>query len=731
MPLPRPSPAPAPPRRRLEAEFDAAFASSQALREKQIQQSYRPVIGIHKWFARRPGTLFRSLLLAELGHGPLREDFWRGHRLRGTIADPFMGGGTTLYEASRLGLSVIGNDINPMSCWLIERAFDAVDQRLLAREAEAAAEAVERRLGHLYRTSCTSCGLAADVKYFLWVKTATCPACSHPVDAFPGRLLAEAERHPAHVVACAACGELNEFAAPPGAGSPGACRGCGAPVSVEGNAWRGKVRCLRCACRFDFPQGSATAPEHRMWAIEYRCAQCYPNLQGRQFKKPDATDLERYQEAEAALRGSDLHRFIPDDPIPLGDETARLHRWGYQRYRDMFNARQLLALASLAQALARVSDRPVRHALMTVLSDILRYNNMLCRYDTYALKCQDIFSVHGFPVGLVQCENNVLGIPGVGSGGFRHFVEKYLRAKAYCDRPFETRARGRSKELVYPEGERIGAEPAQGKTVTLSCGPSQSVDLVPGSLDGVFTDPPYFANVQYSELIDFCYVWLRRLVGEDNAVFAARSTRSEHEATGNVTARRGLDEFTAALSGVFARFCAALKPGAPLVFTYHHNDPLAYVPLVVAVLDAGMSCTAVLPAAAEMSASMHIANTSSSVLDSVFVCRGADTGAQASLPFGTPAHELAAGLARDARDMKEAGVKVSKGDLRCLLAGRIARAAIRELASGWDPTLPLPSRMRLAEAAVRRLQAQFNADELIGATLQGLAPAPPSPGAPE
>ena len=35
---------------------------------------------------------------------------------------------------------------------------------------------------------------------------------------------------------------------------------------------------------------------------------------------------------------------------------------------------------------------------------------MLCRYDTMALKSLDIFSVHGFPVGLVECESNILGI---------------------------------------------------------------------------------------------------------------------------------------------------------------------------------------------------------------------------------------------------------------------------------------------------------------------------------
>src|SRR5439155_2674909 len=104
-------------------------------------------------------------------------------------------------------------------------------------------------------------------------------------------------------------------------------------------------------------------------------------------------------------------------------------RWAYRQYRQMFNDRQLLGLGLLLGRVAAESDVEVRHALLTVFSDSIRYQNMLCRYDTYALKCQDVFSVHGFPVGLVQCENSLLGIPGIGAGSFRHFVEKYVRAK--------------------------------------------------------------------------------------------------------------------------------------------------------------------------------------------------------------------------------------------------------------------------------------------------------------
>ena len=42
----------------IEQHFDIPFVADLALREKQIQQNYRPIIAVHKWFARNPiGTL--------------------------------------------------------------------------------------------------------------------------------------------------------------------------------------------------------------------------------------------------------------------------------------------------------------------------------------------------------------------------------------------------------------------------------------------------------------------------------------------------------------------------------------------------------------------------------------------------------------------------------------------------------------------------------------------------
>lgn len=700
-------------RRSLEDNFDATFTAVLAQREKQIQQSYRPIIGIHKWFARRPGTVFRTLLLAEFnGEEPLESSYWRAHDLKGVIADPFMGGGTTIYEANRLGFNVVGTDINPMAFWVVRQSLAPLDLDAFTESAHSVIAEVEKDIGSSYTTRCDTCGNLVAVKYFIWVKTQPCPRCKTEIDLFPGYLLAEAVRHPRYVISCRACGQLNEYGRQPTAAEPEACQDCEQPVFVRGVARRNRATCRKCGTSFSYPpQDPAGPPQHRMWAIEYHCEKCKPTHQGRFFKRPGADDLQRMEWSRQKFAELSPTLPIPDDEIPLGDETRRLHRWGYRRFGEMFNERQLLGLGLLLRRIIEVDKSEIRHALLTVFSDFLRYQNMLCRYDTYALKCQDIFSVHGFPVGLVQCENSLLGTPRVGSGSFRHFVEKYIRAKQYCLAPFETRTRGSRKEVVPIHGERIVAKFATAfprigrRKAYVRAASATDVRLPPDSLDGVFTDPPYFANVQYAELMDFCYSWLRIGLGGDFPPFRPTTTRKHADLTGNETMKRGLDHFTEGLSRVFCHYAAALKNGAPFVFTYHHNDPAAYVPLIVAILDAGLDCSATLPAPAEMGASLHIARSKSSVLDSVFVCR--------KQPSRTDHAGVEESVRRDIDALAAAGLKISEGDIRCLTVGHIARIVINKLRPMWDNSYLLGARIRVAHERLIHLWQEIHVSRVM------------------
>jgi putative DNA methylase len=667
----------------IETRFDIPFIAAMALKEKQIQQNYRPIIAVHKWFARRPGTLFRGLALAEFGDKPLRDIFFRANDFPGKrVCDPFMGGGTPLIEANRIGCDVLGFDINPMAAWIVREELEHLDLGAYRATADTMLEILTAELGSLYRTDCPRYGERdVPVKYGLWVKRLDCAACGEAVDLFPGYLIADNKRHPLNVLVCHDCGELNEVE---DLAQPGQCRSCTATLMVDGPAKRNRCACRRCGHVNRYPDGKAPL-RHRLFAIEYYNPRRKAQHTGRFFKKPDAKDLATIAIAEARWQATEP-RFVPEMEILPGDETDRLHRWGYRRYSDLFNARQLLGLERSCQLIAGINDERVRHALATNLSDLLRYQNMLCRYDTMALKSLDIFSVHGFPVGLVQCESNLLGITngnggGVGSGGWTNIIEKYARAKRYCDAPFEVRHDGKRKTVVQVKGEWIGETMphARPRKITLRCASSTTADIPPGSLDAVFTDPPYFGNVQYGELMDFCYAWLRRIVGNEAEGFDRESTRSPAELTGNVTEERGLAEFATGLASVYANAARALKPGAPLAFTFHHNKLDAYRAIGVAILDSGLTCTQAIPCPAEMGGSIHIHSTGSSIVDTVFVCRTL-TEQQVAAPFG----HLEALLRLQIAQLESAGMRPTHGDIRCITYGHMTRLAILELYPDWD-----------------------------------------------
>lgn len=713
----------------IEKDFDIPFIAELALREKQIQQNYRPIIAAHKWFARRPGTLFRGLLLSEFVDGDLRDNFYKAQNLQGIkIADPFMGGGTPLIEANRLGCDIAGYDINPMAYWIVRQEIEQLDLKAYREEAVALQSYLEKEVGSFYKTTCMKCGSPnAHVKYFIWVKTLRCDRCGDIFDLYPGYLLAANRRHPKNVLICSACGELNEVE---DRKNPGICHVCNEVLKLNGPANRNRCQCPQCGKVNTYPNALTGAPQHRMIAIEYHCPTCKPNHQGRFFKKPDRKDLARYDKAFENWTRL-CPSFVPDDEIPPGDETDRLHRWGYRRYRDMFNERQLLGLELSCRFIAGLSDEKIRNALATNLSDLLRYQNMLCRYDTMALKSLDIFSVHGFPVGLVQCESNFLGIPNghkgsnVGSGGWSNIVLKYDRAKAYCETPFEIRHQSGRKLQVPIKGEWIGeyrngsVEP-EIRNVDLYCHSSTFSDLPAASLDAVLTDPPYYANVQYAELMDFCYVWLRRLAVDASGVFKKYSTRDENELTGNITMDRGLSHFTEGLSAVFVKMAHALKQGAPLVFTYHHNTIEAYLPVAVAILDAGLTCSVAIPCPAEMGASIHINGTGSSVIDTVFVCRL--TGTVPRRIIVTTSQQIASLVSEDLDRIHTGEVKLTRGDIRCIAYGHLVRLAIWQLRKSWDSGLSASEKMSIVAREIERLGGWSGVESYL---LDALAISPP------
>lgn len=697
----------------VERRYSESRIARLAAREKQMQQHYRPVISVHKWFARRPGSLFRALALAEFADRPLLSAYTDGHALNGVCLDPFMGGGTPLFEAVRLGLAVVGYDTNPMARWVVERELEALDPDELRAIGEEVAADVEEELDALYRTDCPDCGGDVPVRYFLWLRHHHCPCgAEHPLLADTKVVSAGMRRHPRDVHCCPHCLTLTERAP----GRPAVrCGHCRRPYATGLVTPDSTHHCTDCGQRYRVPpQGTIETPSAKLIGVEYHCTDCAAQRGAtvHAYKTADARDnaLVRRAGSLAATHPSPLW---PDALIPRGVETERLLRWGYNQWTDLFNSRQLHGLGVLAARINQEPDGPVKRALQTCFSDGLRYQNMLCRYDRQALKPTDVFAVHGFPVPRVSCEPHLLGVRGTGSGGFRHMLAKYERAKRWCRSPYETVHDGQRLRRIPTPPERLAPEfvddPGQlggaGRAL-LRRGSFTAGDLADGTVDLVLTDPPYYANVQYAELMDFCYAWLRRLA-PDTPYFDVVQAKTDQDAVGSDTAA-GVDlaEFTRRLSEVYVAAARALRPGGAFIFTYHHNDPDAYAPLVVACADARLVPTRLYGCPSEMRASTHIRGRNAATIDCVFVLR--------KPPLPTPATDfetLAPGrfVAARVAALQRAGLHPTDADRACLRHAHAAARAIATLAgAGWDADRPAHEKVALAfdalhERARRRL----------------------------
>lgn len=263
-------------------------------------------------------------------------------------------------------------------------------------------------------------------------------------------------------------------------------------------------------------------------------------------------------------------------------------------------------------------------------------------------------------------------------------------------------------------GERLNGTPR--RSVTLHCTDSTRARIEARSLDAVFTDPPYFGNVQYGELMNFCYVWLRRLVGKKSEGFDRETACSPDELTGNETQARGLHHFTDGLSAVYQVMARALKPGAPLAFTFHHNRLDTYHAVGVAVLDAGLVCSASFPCPAEMGGSIHIHGTGSSIVDTVFICRSQGR-IQRDLLFDNVT-ELTKLVRKDLDQLRMADIKPTAGDMRCIVYGHLTRMGVWRLRASWVADMPARERLaRFAETpcGFRRSESRYQCPANVAA----------------
>ena len=644
-------------------EFPFEFLSELGERESWRKEIHRPIYHVHKWWAKRLGSVFRGILLG--GALPektdLRKEFYQNHSFSGiTVLDPFLGSGTTIGEAHKLGFTALGRDINPVAVEAVRSSLGTAEIGSIQESFGELSRTVGGRLRSLYISRDLE-GKDCEVLYYFWVMQAGCPGCLHSVDLFSSYVFARnalPNRKPEIQILCPSCGAVF-----PGVNtkSSATCPSCKKHFETDAGTTSG-AKCVCQNCKRSFSIIGALGkrrPSFRLYA-----KLVLTQNGDKQYISATAEDHVAYNECSCLLQAEETAGSIilPRLSLSEGHNTRQAMSYNFATWRDFFNNRQLLALGWLQASIGKIQDLSTRRLFQTLFSGVLEFNNMFASYKgegTGAVR--HMFSHHILKPERIPIEANVWGTPkssGAFSGLFRG---RLLRAMEYRAAPTELYGKtGKGVVCSPPFSGRIeDTWPTDGKFAQrglyVSCGDSSSTSLPPESIDLVITDPPFFDNVHYSELADFFYAW-QQLHSSSPSV----SSRNEAEVQD-----ANADKFSDKLRSVFMECHRVLKPDGLLVFSYHHSREDGWTSLATAILGAGFHVVNSHPVKAEMSVATPKSQAKEPILlDIILVCRKSQTQPRSTI------EALGAALTKLER-LSTTGFTMSRNDAKIVAYGQL------------------------------------------------------------
>jgi putative DNA methylase len=658
----------------LEKWLPAAAVGVECMREEGSPTAKPPTTYLHTWWARRPLTCSRAAVLGSLLPADFPHDVFErllgfarpgnelvqirrmmdgGRRVEGgfgcgrafknslrerdlsvakaamrglwgediLVMDPFAGGGSIPLEALRAGLNVAANEYNPVACSIQEvtlsypfRFASNLSTKALHWGAELEAR-VDKHLAKYYPKQ-----PGALVHAYIYARTIPCPYTGHPSPLVPDWHLVKPK---AGV----------RFAAEP-------------VVDKDKGTWSVRVRRigrsageLREAPRPTYRRGKgislfntlaippdyikAKARNGEMGSQLYAIAVKTPT--GLEFRPPSEVELSALEDARRAVlslreAGKD-HGLLPTEDIPFGEKTRELLNWGMSQWIDLFSPRQLLCMFTLVKELRKLGQEVLReeggeageaiiHLLAFAIDKFANYNNALCSWHAPRQVVRCLFDRHDYAFKATFAEMAPCGA----GNGFSWAMKNVVKAF-----------------------RELGELPTSGtvRPITLMQGSAAAMPAVAdGSVTAVVMDPPYGGNVQYSELADFFYVWLKRMQGhrrpewfstylcehDDEAVVNAIRHRQEEMKPG--AARETSVQFYNSLMAESLHEChRVLRDDGVLTVMFTHKKQEAWEGLFASLIAAGFTITATWPVKTESEHSLHQAKKNAAQSTVLLVAR--------------------------------------------------------------------------------------------------------------
>ena len=251
--------------------------------------------------------------------------------------------------------------------------------------------------------------------------------------------------------------------------------------------------------------------------------------------------------ASASLRWPIPTLALPIDEMVHG---SRLAPKGFTHVHHLWSDRALISLSALWAAASNEPDRLVRHALLFWVEQGMSGLSWLNRY-----KPTDHSQVNRAQSGVYYVSSLV--------------SECHPRYNLEGSLP----ARGKRRSLV----KTWEASPARLGAVVISTGSSTHLEVPDGCIDYVFVDPPFGANIPYSDLAILVESWHSVRTNPDEEAVMARAARFA----------RTLSEYGELMEQCFAEFHRVLKPGRWMTVEFSNSSNEVWLTIQHALAKAG------------------------------------------------------------------------------------------------------------------------------------------------
>ena len=324
---------------------------------------------------------------------------------------------------------------------------------------------------------------------------------------------------------------------------------------------------------------------------------------GKSYRAVSNSDVDIFRVATAKaeeLYSQSLNGLpaIPDEPLAYHPQYMNVREYSLDEWGKLFNERQLLALTTLArlagvaytEMLSRHLDTDYATATATYLGLAIdrqaTRTSMNSFWDAGGEKVQQLFARQALPMVWEFVESAPLQKP---SGGFSTNLETTIDAIRQQSFPALL-----SKALRHDAGRDRAS-----------------------TFKYIVTDPPYYDAINYANLSDFFYVWLKRSAGHLHPDLLAMPVTPKREQTVmNVYAdgagpkenheERARQRYVDGMAKAFRAMAASLEPDGLTGVVFAHSSPDAWATLIEGLLDAGLVPNVSWPIDTEMQTGLKV-----------------------------------------------------------------------------------------------------------------------------